>query len=403
MVLVGYQAAVSNGGLTSEALPTRIKVLSWGRNDTLKGPVIVDETTAHVFNENQKKIGRDRAPIDFDHNTVRGTPAHKDLNGNPPVIFGYGTPTVIPGDGIWFENIQWTPDGEKNARNFIDLSPTPLMDEANRVLAIHSCALTPAGAVDGLHFYSAFDSFQHFMKTLSTADSPSTPDAYRETRKLVDDQGLSKTGPMNKEHFDYFRAMCHLSADASENDIRDHVVKTMTKAFGADADGETTMKHLSAVMGWVKSDPSMGTSPPHMNNFPSEGGPVYQKLVAEVQKPLLEKIATLNAGIEAIQSKQKEQVFTAEQAEKNSHVQRVTDSGRVFPVGEETLKTLSVSAVKEMADNIMKQALSVPTSRKGTTLRQVELGADGKPVRKTLSSAAAAIDAQIGSTRTMAI
>lgn len=398
--LVGLQSPVSNGALSGKALPNRIKVLSWGRNDTLRGPVILDYDSIKVFRHNQHEIGRERAPIDFDHSSVKGTEAYKALEGKAPTIFGYGTPNIVAGDGLWFEDIQWTPDGEKQARNFIDISPTPLLDEHNRVLAIHSCALTPAGAVDGLSFYSALLNLvtenpeTHSMTRLrifSTADDPSTPDAYRGARKIVDDQGLSKKGNMNKEHFDYFRRACKLDASASDEDVKKAALKHMAAHLPDEDDEETKLKHMSAMFEHCKPNPDPA-NPAHMNQFPSEGGPVYKQLVADVSQPLLAQISTLSAEIKAIRTAQSTQIANAEETQRNAEVKRVTDSGRVFPMSADNVKITPIAALKEMADNIIKQPLSVPTHRK--TLREIALGADGKPAgrKATMADSARAFD-----------
>jgi hypothetical protein len=108
--------------------------------------------------EAQRAIGFDRIAIDFDHCTVSTTQAYKDLLGvgHPPLIFGYGRPNVVPDDGLYVDQVVWTPLGIQHAKNFEDLSPAVNdRDKDGEVTFLHSVALTPNGKVTDLHFFSA--------------------------------------------------------------------------------------------------------------------------------------------------------------------------------------------------------------------------------------------------------
>lgn len=167
--LKSFSAPITNGALKSDELPSRIKVLNWGANKTLDGEILLDEESFKVFYANQASIGRTLCPVDFNHNTVPGTTAYK-ADKEPRAVAAYGVPTIIPGDGMYWEYLQWTPSGHKSARDYADLSPTVLLDENKRVIGVHSCALTPAGSVDNLSFYSA-DSIESIMGHLKSLDS----------------------------------------------------------------------------------------------------------------------------------------------------------------------------------------------------------------------------------------
>ena len=146
---------ISNGALRGESLPTRLKILNRGDNDTIDGVYHVGEKTSAQLSVNQSRLGFDRVAIDFNHCTVPGTDTHKELiaAGQPPLIFGYGRVNLAP-DGIWLEDISWTPLGQQHARNFEDLSPA-LKDDSREVTMIHSVALTPNGKVKNLQFFSS--------------------------------------------------------------------------------------------------------------------------------------------------------------------------------------------------------------------------------------------------------
>ena len=147
---------ISNGALKDETLPRRLKFFAWGDNKSTDGNFRAGEKTSAELATNQKKFGFERVAIDFNHCSVPGTDTYKDLLklGQPPLIFGYGRVEAIPNDGLYLEDIIWTPLGVQHARNFEDLSPA-IQDADGEVTLVHSVALTPNGKVEGLEFFNA--------------------------------------------------------------------------------------------------------------------------------------------------------------------------------------------------------------------------------------------------------
>jgi hypothetical protein len=147
---------ISNGALKDETLPRRLKFFAWGDNKSIDGNFRAGEKTSAELTANQKKFGFERVAIDFNHCSVPGTDTYKDLLklGQPPLIFGYGRVEAIPSDGLYLEDIIWTPLGVQHARNFEDLSPA-IQDVDGEVTLVHSIALTPNGKVEGLEFFNA--------------------------------------------------------------------------------------------------------------------------------------------------------------------------------------------------------------------------------------------------------
>lgn len=145
---------ISNGALASEELPKRLKIASWGRNESAKGPILVDDKSVAAFAANQRALGYDRVAIDYEHNTVPGSEAFKSA-AEPRPVAGFATPSIVPGDGLYLEDIQWTPSGRASAKNFADLSPAPRLDKDGRVLFLHSAALCRNGALYDVSFFSA--------------------------------------------------------------------------------------------------------------------------------------------------------------------------------------------------------------------------------------------------------
>lgn len=146
--------AISNGAMKSGELPTRLKLLNWGRNDTVKGPVIVDDVCAEIFSANQKVLGFERVALDFEHNTVPGSPEYERTK-EPRDIAAQGAPRIIRGDGLYLEDLTWFGLGKEKAPTYEDLSPAVKWDENSRLVFMHSTALTRNGAVYGLTFLSA--------------------------------------------------------------------------------------------------------------------------------------------------------------------------------------------------------------------------------------------------------
>lgn len=146
---------ISNGALKNAQLPSRLKVFAWGNNESTDGVYRVGDKTVAQLMANQKAGGYERVAIDWDHCSVQGTETQKELTraGQPPLIFGYGRPNVVPGEGIFLEEVTWTPLGVQHAKNFEDISPA-LKDDNREVTLIHSVALTPNGKVTGLQFFS---------------------------------------------------------------------------------------------------------------------------------------------------------------------------------------------------------------------------------------------------------
>jgi phage I-like protein len=145
---------IDNHALDDKELPKKLKILNWGLNETNDGNVYLTDESLRVFDTYQKRAGRDKAiAIDFDHCTVAGSKEY--VPGQPKSIAGYGDPVIVKGDGLYLYNVEWTPLGKKNARNYKDLSPAAVLDNKGIVLGLDSVGLTPHGAVSNLNFFSS--------------------------------------------------------------------------------------------------------------------------------------------------------------------------------------------------------------------------------------------------------
>lgn len=145
---------VTNGALRGDKLPSRIKILNWGENPSVKGTFKVGPKTLASLAANQRALGFERIAIDYNHTSAPGAPDYVG-KGQVPPIFGYGKPVAIENDGLYLEDITWTPLGAQHARNFEDLSPAlhPSTPDTE-VEFIHSVALTTNGALHDVTFFS---------------------------------------------------------------------------------------------------------------------------------------------------------------------------------------------------------------------------------------------------------
>lgn len=140
-------------------LPSRMVVMPWGESVINKGEILrVNETTLRELPANQARVNFDRVALDFNHNTVEGSKAYQ---GEPAKVAAYASPAVVAGEGLVYEDIQYTPEGEAALRggHYIDFSPAVKTNSAGEVTFVHSTAICRQGQIRGLSIFSAADPF----------------------------------------------------------------------------------------------------------------------------------------------------------------------------------------------------------------------------------------------------
>ena len=146
-------AGITHQALAAGELPTRLKLLNWGENPTSRGPVVVSEKTFAAIESQRAGQAYKRLLIDFDHQSER---AAQTFIPSPRKHVGYGDIVCLKDDGIYLDNIEYTPAGREFAREYSDISPTVKFFEGSREVAfVSSVALCPNGAVHDLTFLSA--------------------------------------------------------------------------------------------------------------------------------------------------------------------------------------------------------------------------------------------------------
>lgn len=153
--LIALRANARIGQIEDPAkLPTRMVVFPWGEHKTAKGSFNVNEVTLSALPANQALSNFDRVVLDFDHNTVPGSATYK---GEPAAIAATARVVCLSGEGIVYEDIEWTAEGRQfiGGGHYRDLSPAVKRDAKNNVIFLHSAAACRQGAVPGLILFSA--------------------------------------------------------------------------------------------------------------------------------------------------------------------------------------------------------------------------------------------------------
>jgi len=177
--LVPCRAAES--ALPGETLPSRIKLFNWGANEQIDGkPILVGAKTLSSLKANQEALGFDQIVFDYNHQSLKG---HPNFKADPREHAAFGAVEVIEGDGVYFTGLAWTPSGEANARNYPDISPTPLLDENNEVVLVHSVALCTQGKLKSSPFVAALSA--QFLAPLSITNEPAKSEKSMDPKKLL--------------------------------------------------------------------------------------------------------------------------------------------------------------------------------------------------------------------------
>lgn len=353
--------AVSNAALASDTLPTRIKILDWGTSTVHDGSkVILDDVSYGLFSANQSKIGRDRIALDSNHCTVPGTQAYKDF-GATPTVFAYGAPKIIPGEGLFMEDLQWTPAGKASAKNFEDISPAPILKN-DRVIGIHSAALTTAGAIPDLHFFSAHDNMDDLVRALA-AVCPTCG------------------GPYNVDTKDVYKEQLN-NADQG---IKSMIDKPLTHAPTEYASEDDEIKAIKAK--WAQKGGKNGP----LDNPNPHGGTEITPLPfgdAEWTKVVSDAVHPMSARLDAIEASLKEATKNAEKAERSSLVAQAGADGKVIPLSAEDIEATPIVVLRNMVKALPKAVVPIKPIVKAFSV-------DDKGNPKGLYKSASAFEAAI--------
>ena len=279
-------------------LPRRIKILNWGDNPNFYGkrvnvgPLFAKCLAAETYPF--RKVA-----LDFEHNTYPGTAAYKE-SSEPRPVAGFGTVEVIEGKGVYLTMSAWTPEGERNAVNFADVSAGAVTDKDGNVVAVASVALCRAGAVDGMDFVEA----------------PLSGDVSSAISGIINNSKNQKGQAMD------FKALLikslGLGDDATDEAIQAALAKALEKK--PDENQEARQAAMSAAV---------------------------KAAVAEAGNPIKVQVAALSAA--------------AVDHEKRALIAEAAREGKVVALSADALAKLSVEDLKA---TIAKTAVTVPLSAK---------------------------------------
>lgn len=299
-------------------LPRRIKVLNWGDNPNCHGrrvnvgPLFAKCLSAAVYPYRQ-------VALDFEHNTFPGTAAYKESREPRPVA-GFGSIEVVEGRGVYLTMSSWTPEGERMAVNYADVSAGAVTDKDGNVVAVASVALCRAGAVDGMDFVEA---------PLSGGVSSALSGIINQ------DGGMKPASPKQKGTAMDFRALLIKSLGLGDDATDEAIQAALAKALERKPD-ENQEARQAAMSAAVKA------------------------AVAEAVKPIQEQVAALSAAAVA--------------HEKQDLVAEAAREGKVVALSADALAKLSVEDLKA---TIAKTAVTVPLSAK-TPATVKETAANGE-------------------------
>ena len=162
-------------GADLKSLPTRILIVPWGKSETSRGVIICNAVTLRELPRLQGKLKRDRIALDFQHNTVEGSPTYK---GEPVKVAAYGSLEIVEGEGIYLSAIEWTPEGKEAAQggHYPDISPAIVQNKSGEVIFIHSAGIVRQGEIDGLTLFAAPIFFKTFNSQTQTSNQENTMD-----------------------------------------------------------------------------------------------------------------------------------------------------------------------------------------------------------------------------------
>lgn len=421
--LKSFNVEISNKALNGKNLPTKLKILSWGRNDTTQGPVFLNKKTLSIFSSMQEKTGRVKdVPIDFDHCSVPGSTEF--VAGQPKSIAGYGDPVLIEGDGLYLYNIKWTDLGKENARNYKDLSPAAVTEKDGTVIGLHSVALTPTGAVEDLHFYSTDKGFEDMIKKMST-DKPGeqTNQIKKIYEKWPGNEGIKQLSDKETdkviEHKDNPDCMCAecMAEDAEVESVKSNKPKQFSDTQKVEEEPKT--KAMSAELNTnKKSFPDAYKA--QMPQYNTMNDTIIKKMAAEIAnetgmessdaervlyaflaniegqlsevkgqithkentedgglKQFSAKFEALEKQIESLKNEKNKEVERANDFERLTLVKNASKEGKIIPLSAEEIKGVDINILRSIVDKQPKNVVPMTSN-----LRVLSVDQSKKPSRQ---------------------
>lgn len=223
--------------LKGETPPRRVLVAKWGQNENTKGEkVIVNENTARLLPHVNRALGRQTVVLDFQHNTVEGSPEWQRTAEPRPIAARGGVPRVVPGEGLFIEELTWTPEGIASyaSGHHPDLSPALKTNEAGEVMFLHSAAACRHGSITDLHlFTAALSAVQLLTFSATTAPISKSMDPKKINLLILGLEDSATDSQIEEAAKNFGGALKAFSAGAASIVALSATVKTQGEAFTA--------------------------------------------------------------------------------------------------------------------------------------------------------------------------
>jgi hypothetical protein len=198
-------------------LPRRMKILNLGENPNARGKrVFVGTKLVRALSAPTYPFRK--IPLDFEHNTLSGTPAYAESK-EPRKIAAFCS-VELAADGVYLCVESWTPDGVEHAANYCDLSAAPVTDAAGEVVAILSAALCRCGAVEGMDF--------------------------KEVAVSLSATALAALNPTTEDDVNWKQIVCQALGMDPETATDEQIVEALKKALGGKEMDETALNAVVA-------------------------------------------------------------------------------------------------------------------------------------------------------------
>ncbi|MGL6351781.1 MAG: phage protease [Aeromonas sp.] len=323
--------------------PERLLVCPLGSHDARdRGTVLVDELTLSGFAAAMAaaRIGP-RIALDFEHNTVPGTPAY-EAEAEPRRIAAWGVAQATP-QGLVLAGLEWTPAGRAAWTEdlFQDISPAVIQDAATgRVLALHSVALCRHGELPGLTLEGAISAAQMLALTANFERSDSVGSGVKKDQ--TDSVGLvaspAKSG---------VGAFSHPPGKSNSDSVgikSDSVGSFSNQANQTMTNPNEKMKHHPALVALLKA---LGA------DLAAESDEAAYEAAVTAAAGALEKLqaaapVALSAQITALQTAVTALTRSDEQLSRQRLLDQATAQGKVIPLSAEQVAQVPLSVLQSL-------------------------------------------------------
>ncbi len=123
----------------TDAPPGEFRVFARGKNETVKGDIVLSDRSIASIQAKEKDSGRDLVPFDYGHAQVGFVQGHEQARAAGWAKLDFRD------DGLWVKDISWTPTAHKalSSREYRYFSPAIEIDTKTReVLSVTNIALT---------------------------------------------------------------------------------------------------------------------------------------------------------------------------------------------------------------------------------------------------------------------